>query len=517
MTPEQLNVLVLGTCAVLLAAVAAVRISSRSGMPGLLLYLGIGLLLGESGLGIRFDDEMLAYNLATIMLALLLTDGGFTTDWNDLKPVALRSGVLASIGVVLSVAITATLAVLILGAEWRTAILLAGMVSSTDAAATFAVLRRIPIKKRIRAQLEGESGFNDPPAIIIVTVVVSDAWNQGSPLLMAGLAVYQLIGGVLVGLLIARVGQVLLGRVSLPSAGLYPLAVLAIAMTAFATAGIAGASGIAAAYAAGLWLGNRALPHQRTTEGFTESLSWLAQIGLFIMLGLLASPSEIPAAIVPALVIGAALTFVARPVSVALCLAPFRVGWREQAFMSWAGLRGAVPIMLATIPATAGLPRASLMFHIIFVLVIVLTLIQGPTLPRVARLTGVIEELAPSEVEFDSSPLEGLNVMLLQFVIPAGSHLAGMHISDLRLPRGVALSMLIREKQVTIPEGSTRLKADDRLLLAVPTTVLEQTQNRLRLLSEHGHLARWIASGHNRLRIAGPDHVPDRHRRQVPH
>lgn len=515
MTTVQLNVLVLGVCVVLLAAVVAVRVSSRSGMPGLLLYLGIGMLLGESGLGIRFDDDNLAYNLATIMLVVLLIDGGFTTDWNDLKPVVLRSGLLASLGVVVSVAVTAALAVLILGVEWRIAILLGGMVSSTDAAATFAVLRRLPIKKRIRAQLEGESGFNDAPAIVIVSVVVSDAWTQSSPLAMVGQGIYELIGGAIVGLVIARIGQVLLSRVSLPSAGLYPLAVLAIAMTAFATAGVLHTSGLLASYAAGLWLGNRALPHQRTTEGFTESLGWLAQIGLFIMLGLLASPSEIPAAVVPALVIGLALTFVARPLSVAICLTPFRTGWREQAFMSWAGLRGAVPIMLATIPATAGLPRASHLFHIIFVLVIVLTLIQGPTLPRVARLTGVTEELAPSEVEFDSSPLEGLNVMLLQFVVPTGSHLSGMYVSDLRLPRGVALSMLVREKKVSIPEGTTRLKAEDRLLLAVPAGVLVQTQNRLRLLSRHGHLARWIASGHNRVRIAGADHVPDR--RRTPH
>lgn len=498
MTAEELSILVLGACLVFLAAVAAVRISSRSGMPGLLLYLGIGLLLGPAGLGIRFDDDNLAYNLATIMLVILLIDGGFTTDWNDLRPVVLRSGLLASVGVAVSVAASAALAMLLLGVDLRTAVLLGGMVSSTDAAATFSVLRRLPVHARIRSQLEGESGFNDAPAMVIVVLAASNAWGETSPLAMIGLGIYELVAGAVIGLVIARIGQVLLSRVSLPSAGLYPLAVLAIAMAAFATAGIAHASGLLAAYSAGLWLGNKALPHQRTTEGFTESLGWLAQIGLFILLGLLASPSEIPAAIVPALVLGAVVTFVARPLSVAVCLTPFRTRWREQAFTSWAGLRGAVPIMLATVPLTNGYPGASRLFHIIFVVVIVLTLLQGPTLPFVARRTGVLAELEPSEVQFDSSPLEGINVAFLQVEIPHNSKLSGMYVADLRLPKGVVLSMIVREKKVQVPTGTTRLHAADRLLLTVPNALVEQTQNRLRLLSHHGTLARWIVSGRNR-------------------
>ncbi len=503
MSPEQLNLLVLSACGVLLAGVAAVRISSRTGMPGLLLYLGIGLLLGESGLGIQFDDGQMAYNVATVMLAILLIDGGFTTRWADLKPVAMRSGLMATVGVLLSVGITATLAILLLGIDLRTAILLSAMVSSTDAAAVFSVLRRLPIKARVRTTLEGESGFNDPPAIIIVTVVVSDAWNQGSVVGMLGTGLYQLVGGTLVGLVIARVGQTILQRVSLPSAGLYPLATLAIAMIAFALGGVAGTSGLLAAYAAGLWLGNQVLPHHKTTEGFTEALSWLAQIGLFVMLGLLASPSLLPAAIIPALVIGSALTFVARPLSVLLCMTPFRVPWREQAFASWAGLRGAVPIMLATIPLTQNLPGADQMFHIIFVLVTTFTLLQGPTLPWAARLSGITEELSPTAVRFDSSPMEGLNASMLQFEVPEGTKLIGLYVSDLRMPRGAVLSMLIRGKEILVPDQYMRLRSGDHMVLAVPNSVLERTQHRLELLAEHGKLARWVASGRNRRAIIG--------------
>lgn len=510
MTPEQLNLVVLFACGVLLAGVAAVRISSRSGMPGLLLYLGIGLLLGEAGLGIQFDDGQLAYNLATFMLAILLADGGFTTNWGDLKPVAVRAGLMASVGVLLSVAISATLAILFLGIDLRTAILLSAMVSSTDAAAVFSVLRRLPINARVRTTLEGESGFNDPPAIIIVSVVVSDAWNQGSVMAMLGTGLYQLVGGTIIGLVIARIGQFFLQRVSLPSAGLYPLATLSIALIAFALGGIAGASGLLAAYAAGLWLGNQVLPHHKATEGFTEALSWLAQIGLFVMLGLLASPSMLPAAIIPALVIGSGLTFVARPISVFLCMTPFRVPWREQAFTSWAGLRGAVPIMLATIPLTQNLPGGPQMFHIIFVLVVTFTLLQGPTLPLAARLAGVTEELSPTDVRFDSSPMEGLNASMMQFEVPESSKLVGLYVSDLRLPRGAVLSMLIRGKEILVPDAQLRLKAGDHMVMAVPNGLLERTQDRLELLAEYGGLARWVASGRNRRNLIGNTRPPHR-------
>ncbi len=472
-------------------------------MPGLLLYLGIGLIIGEAGLGIHFDDGQLALNISTLFLALLLIDGGFTTRWSDLRPVAIRAGLLASVGVLVSITVASTIAVLVLGVDIRTGILLAAMVSSTDAAATFAILRRMPINAKLRTTLEGESGFNDPPVIVIVSVVVSDAWYQASILGMVGSGLYQLIVGALTGLLIARIGQVLLGRISLPSAGLYPLATLAIALTAFAVGGVLGASGLLAAYVAGLWLGNQVLPHHATTEGFTESLGWLAQIALFVLLGLLASPSLLPAAIWPALVIGSALTFLARPISVAISLLPFTIPWRNQVFISWAGLRGAVPIMLATIPLTQNLPAAREMFHIIFLLVVLFTLVQGPLLPRVARWAGALEKISAREVYFDSSPLDGIGASWIQFTVPVDGRLVGLWISDLRLPRGAVLSLLVRGHQVIEPDPEMRLRAKDKLLLAVEDGLLERVQSRLWLLNEYGPLARWIASGRNRRRLTG--------------
>ena len=369
----------------------------------------------------------------------------------------------------------------------------------------FAILRRLPLKSKVRTTLEGESGFNDPPAIIIVTVVVSDAWNQMSVTGMIANGIFQLVAGALIGAAVAMVGQVFLHRISLPSAGLYPLATLAIALTAHSVAGVMGGSGLLAAYIAGLWLGNQALPHHSATEGFTESVSWLAQIGLFVLLGLLASPSELPAAVVPALVIGSALTFIARPISVLACLTPFREKLRTQLFISWAGMRGALPIMLATIPLTHNLPGASHMFHVIFLLVVMFTLVQGPLLPRLAPWAGVLERISPRELMFDSSPLEGINASLVQFRVPRKGRLVGMWVKDLRLPRGAVVSMIIRDQEVLIPNQELRLEAGDQLLLAVHSGLVERVQGRLTLINEHGPLARWIASGRNRRRLLDGD------------
>ena len=288
MSDQEMYLAVLIACGVLLAGVVAVRVSSRSSLPGLLLYLAIGLIIGEAGFGIRFDDARLAYNISALLVAILLFDGGFTTRWSEFRPVALKAGLLGTVGVLVSVAVAASVAVLVLGVDVRTGILLAAMVSSTDAAAVFAILRRLPLKAKVRTTLEGESGVNDPPAIIIVTVVVSDAWNTMDIPAMIGTGLFQLFVGAIVGLIIARLGQSPLHRISLPSAGLYPLATLAIALTAYSAAGTIQASGMLAAYVAGLWLGNQALPHHAATEGFTESLGWLSQIMLFVLLGLLA-------------------------------------------------------------------------------------------------------------------------------------------------------------------------------------------------------------------------------------
>lgn len=491
MSADDLNITILAVSVALLVGVVAVRIAIKSGLPGLLLYLAIGLVIGESGLGLGFEDVDLAMVLGSVALAVILAEGGFTTQWDVTRPVAAMSVVLATVGVGISVAITGGLTYLILDVDVRTALLLGAVVSSTDAAAVFSVLRQMPINRRLRATLEAESGFNDPPVIILVTVITSDAWDSSGPLAIGGLMLQQLVLGAVIGLAVAWVGQWVLRNSALPSAGLYPLATVAILFLAFSLAGIAGGSPFLAVYVAGMWLGNTKLPHRSATAGFAEGLAWIAQIGLFIMLGLLASPSRLYDALLPALVVGSALLFVARPLSIAVCATPYRIPWREQVFMSWAGLRGAVPIVLATIPITQGLPSAHRIFDVVFLLVVVFTIIQGPTLPWAARKLGVGETAAATDVSIDSAPLEEIDASLLQLTISPGSKLAGVYVLDLRLPGDAAITLVVRAGEIFVPDQYTILRTEDVLLLAASDRGRQAAEDRLRAVSRSGRLAGW--------------------------
>lgn len=492
MTAADLNVTILVVALVLLVGVIAVRLSSRFGMPGLLLYLGIGLAIGESGIGLRFEDTDLAMILGSIALAVILAEGGFTTQWSVTRPVAPLAGVLATVGVAISVAITGGLAYLLLDVDVRTALLLGAVVSSTDAAAVFAVMRQLPVFPRLRAAIEAESGFNDPPVIILVTVITSDAWDEANAWTISAMMLYQLVVGALVGVLVAVVGRWVLARTALPSAGLYPLATVATLFLAFALAGIAGGSPFLSIYVAGIWLGNAALSHRNATVGFTEGLAWLSQIGLFVMLGLLASPSRLPDAFLPALIVGGALLLIARPLSVLVCATPFGIPWREQAFMSWAGLRGAVPIVLATIPITTGMENAHQIFDVVFLLVVVFTVIQGPTLPLVARALGVALPVAARDVSIESAPLEEIDATMMQFEVPAGSRLAGVTINELRLPGDAVVTLVQRDAEIMAASPSTSLRAGDQLLVASSNRDRAATEHRLRAVSRSGRLAGWV-------------------------
>ncbi|EON23797.1 MULTISPECIES: potassium/proton antiporter [Nocardioides] len=486
----DLNTSILAGSLVLLVGVAAVRVSTRIGLPSLLLYLVIGLVLGESGLGFGFEDAELTMILGTIALAMILAEGGFSTRWDVIRPVVGLSGLLATAGVAISVAITATIAYWALEVDVRTALLLGAVVGSTDAAATFAIMRRLPLAPRIRATLEAESGFNDPPVIILVSVVASDAWHQASGWQILGLVVFQLVGGVLIGVGVAFLGQRILASSALPAVGLYPLATLAIMFLAFAVAGLLGVSGLMAIYVAGMWLGNAKLPHRQATAGFADGLGWVAQIGLFVLLGLLASPTRLPDALLPAAIVGIGLTLVARPISVVACAIWWRVPWRHQMFLSWAGLRGAVPIVVATIPVSEGLPAAHRVFDIVFVLVITFVLIQAPLLPRLARWSGLMVERA-DELAVESAPLEKLGASVLQFEVPQGSRLHGVFVDDLRLSEHVVLAFVAREGGVVAAGPHLSLRHGDHLLLAVPDAVRDATEGRLQAISRGGRLAVW--------------------------
>lgn len=488
---QDVNLILLAACLLLLVSVVAVRISHRTGLPVLLVYLGVGLLVGEAGLGVEFSDYRLTADLGLIALAVILAEGGLTTRWSVMRPVLPHAVTLALLGVAVSVGVVAAAAHLLLGLEWRTAVILAAVIGSTDASAVFSVLRRLPLNKRVAATLEAESGLNDAPVAVLVVLASSSAWDSTSLPAGLGLVVFQLLAGAAVGLGLGRAGRELLGRVALPTAGLYPLAALALVLLAYSTATALDASGFMAAYLCGVVLGNSSLPHRRSVFGFAGSLALMAEIGLYVLLGLLASPERLPDAVVPALLIGAVAVLVARPLAVGLSLLPFRVPWREQAFVSWAGLRGAVPIVLTTIPITERVAGAERVLDVVFVLVVLLTLVQAPTLPLLGRLLGLVETAHARDLEVESAPLERMRADLLQLTVGEGSRMHGVYVEELRLPPGAHVTLIVREGQSLVPGPYTHFVRGDSVLVVAPSAVRAETEARLRAVTRGGKLARW--------------------------
>jgi cell volume regulation protein A len=308
---------------------------------------------------------------------------------------------------------------------------------------------------------------------------------------------YELGAGVAIGIAVGTLGSWLLRRVALPAAGLYPLAAVAFTILAYASGAVVHASGFIAVYAAGVILGNSRLPHRQAILGFADGIAWLSQIGLFVLLGLLASPSRLPGVILPAIVIGMTLVILARPASVFASALPFmrgpaRVGVREQVFLSWAGLRGAVPIVFATIPLSMAVPGAERLFDAIFVLVVIFTLVQASTLPPVARMLRVTAAAEPSELRVETAPLERMRADLLQLDVPNESALVGVHLDELRLPSGAVVTMVQRGESGFVPTPNTRIKAGDGLLIVAADEVRDATVRRLRAVSRRGRLARWF-------------------------
>src|SRR5215469_16413020 len=492
MTASDLALESLVGAGTVIAAIIAARAAHGLGLPALLVFLGLGLALGESGAGIQFSDPRTAEVLGLGGLVLILAEGGLTTNWPHARPAMAGAFLLSTVGVGVSVVVAAGCAHWLLGFSWRNALLLGAVLAPTDAAAVFSVLRRLPLPPLLSGMLEGESGLNDPLSVLGVTLLSQHAVHGTSPLLIAGQVAWQLVGGAAIGVAVGLLGMVFLRRVALPATGLYPVAVLAFVVTGYGAATLARASGFLAVYAAAVLLGNARLPHGAATRGFAEGVGWLAQIGIFVMLGLLASPPRLPAQILPALVVGMVLVLLARPAAVLLATLPFRLPWRHQVFLSWAGLRGAVPIVLATIPLSAGVPGATRIFDQVFVIVVVFTMLQGPTLPWVARRLEITAPAEPLEIVVETAPLEELHAELLQAQVPDGSGLHGVEVFELRLPAQANLALIVRDGQGLVPGPTTVLHTGDRLLIVVPAAVRERTERRLRAVSRAGKLAGWF-------------------------
>ena len=407
---------------------------------------------------------------------------------------SLRLGVsLATLGIAVSITVVAVAAHLALGLSWELAVLLGAVTSPTDAAAVFSVLRGLPIAPRLAGVLESESGLNDAPTIVVVTLVSTGSIAEHGLAAAGGLIVYELAAGIVLGLAVGAGGAWLLRRVALPSSGLYPLAVVSLALLAYGASATLHASGFAAIYVAALVLGNSDLPHRTATRSFAEGVAWLAQIGLFVMLGLLLTPSEITWPVVGiALAVSVILLLLARPLSVAAATLVQRVPRHEPAFLSWAGLRGAVPIVLTTIPLAEGVTDAERLFDIVFVVVVVSTLVTGPTLPAVAKRLRVTRRSEPRQLDLEVAPLDRMAADMLQVTVSPVSHLHGVEVGELRLPPGASVSLVVREGEAIVPERRTVLRRGDDLLVVTPRGLRGPTVERLRTVSAHGRLGRWL-------------------------
>lgn len=489
---DGLDLALLVGATVLLLAVGAVLLSTRLGLPSLLAYLALGVAIGESGLGIRFSDAELTRTLGFCALIVIIAEGGLTTRWSALRPVLGLAATLSTVGVLVSIAAVGVAVHYLLGLDWRLGLLYGAVLSSTDAAAVFATLRRLRLPPRLVATLEAESGMNDAPVVLLV-VLLSVAGMDVHPwwyeVLLVG---YELALGAVVGFVVGMAGRWGLRRAALPSSGLYPIAAVGLTVLAYAAGSVLHASGFLAVYVAGVVLGNGRLPHRQAILGFADGLAWLAQIGLFVLLGLLVTPSRLGEALLPAIVAGLALLFLARPLSVAASATP-RVSLRDQVFLSWAGLRGAVPIVLATIPLSAGVPGAARLFDVVFVLVVIFTLVQASTLAPIARWLRIGAPAEATELRVETAPLERMRADLLQLEVPAGSRLIGVHLDELRLPTGAAVTLIARDGFGFVPTPDTRLKLGDSLLIVATAEVRDATERRLRAVSRRGRLARWFA------------------------
>lgn len=474
---------------VLILSVIAVRLSRRFGTPTLLLYLGIGMVLGIDSLGIDLDNTLLTEHLGFVALVFILAEGGLTTRWENVRP-ALGLGIsLATVSVVVSIAVAGAGVFLLMGFDWRTALLWGAVLSSTDAAAVFSVLRGVGVKPRISSALELESGLNDAPVVIAVVLLAGTSeitWLD--PLLV----VYELVAGAIIGAAIGFGGAWVMRREALPAAGLYPLATIALIGGAYAVGVFTHASGFLACYVAAVVLGNARVPHRSATLSFAEGLGWVAQIGLFVMLGLYVDPTSLLPALVPGLLIGLWVLLVARPLSVVAAALPFRLPWQEQVFLSWSGLRGAVPIVLAMIPLMNGMEYSNLLLDVIVVVVVTYTLLQGTTLPWVARTLGVVQSGQALEIQLEAAPLDEMNAHVLQVTIPDKSKMHGVYISQLRLPMPATISLLMRNGEPVHLNPNIRLQSGDQLLIVAPEPVRAATERRLRAVGRGGPLATWF-------------------------
>ncbi len=466
-TPGKLEpgTLILVVGAILLAAVGAAAVAGKAGVPVLVAFLGLGMLLGSDGIGgIDFSDAHLARTVGIVGLAVILFEGGITTPWRAIRPVVVPAAVLSTVGVVVTTAITGAVAHMVFTLSWPAAFLLGAVVASTDAAAVFSTLRVTNVRRRLARVLEAESGANDPIAVALTIGLIEWVQNRSYGLTdLLVLVTRQLGVGLVLGVAVGLASAWAIARLPASAAQFAPVATVAAGAIGFGLADVAGGSGFLAVYLVGLFVGNAATPLRRALVSFHAGLAFLAQVGLFIVLGLFVFPRQLGPVILPGLAVVAVLLFVARPAAVWISTTFQGFAPRERALLGWAGLRGAVPIVLATYPRAEGLPESPTIFNAVFFVVLASALIQGPTLEPLARRLGLTGHRGPYHPPLEVAAVDSLGSGLLEFGVADDSLVVGRYVRDLGLPRNALVAVIVRDGEAVPPRGSTVIEAGDRL------------------------------------------------------
>ncbi|MDP1850103.1 MAG: potassium/proton antiporter [Solirubrobacteraceae bacterium] len=452
------------------AALAASLLAGRLRIPGLLLFLGIGMAIGSDGLGwVAFDDYELARDVGIVALAVIIFEGGLSTRVADLRPVMWSALSLSILATVLTALITGGAAIWLFDLAPLEGLLLGSIVASTDAAAVFALLRGSPLRPRLARLLEGEAASNDPVAILLVLGFIEWISNPGYGVIdMGAMFARQVAIGLLAGLAIGWLATRLMSSVELATPGLYPVASLTVCAMAFGSADVLGGSGFLAVYLAGLVLGSADLPARRTITAFHDGLAWLAQLAMFLTLGLLVFPSQLADIAVEGLLLAVVLVVVARPLASVAATAFGSFSLAERVMLGWVGLRGAVPVVLATFPLIAGVPGSLEFFNIVFFAVMVSLLVQGPTIEPLARRLGLTTtDVARGPAIVEIATIRRLGAEVIEYVVVETDAIAGAAVRDLGLPREAIVSAIVRGQEAIPPRGSTRLRPGDRLHVLV--------------------------------------------------
>jgi cell volume regulation protein A len=475
---------VIGIALLLILSVLANKATGRLGVPALLVFLLMGMLTGSEGIGgIDFDNPFYASGLGIVSLSLILFSGGLDTRWSEIRPIVKPGIALVTLGIFITCVLTGWFAMLVLGLNWKEGALLGAIVSSTDATAVFTVLRakNVHLKAGLKPILELESGSNDPIAVLLtlglIQLITQPSISSAS--LIPNFFQQVIIGGA-VGYFAGKGIASLLNQVKLEFEGLYPVLSVALVLMTFGSTQWLGGSGFLAIYLTGLTLGTKNFIHKKSLTLFHDGISWLSTILMFLTLGLLVFPSRLVAVIPQGLLLSAFLILVARPIAVFISLYGSQFGIREKALISWVGLRGSAPIILATFPLLAGIEKADLIFNVVFFIVLTSVLIQGTSIPLVARALRVDAPARPKfRYPIEYVPSGNMKSDLVEVEVPIASPAIGKSILELHLPKEVLVVLIQRNGNIIVPKGSTRIESEDSMLVLADPENLVATRKIL--------------------------------------